>query len=88
MSDRNSAIIFSNFFEKLASDPTPQHIQWAEELWEDSYKYDFSNCELECDDALIALGLAKKAVHPKYPKDGEITYYIDYRSKKWEDPYE
>jgi hypothetical protein len=88
MGDINSAVIFSGFFEKLASDPTPQHIKWAIELWEDSYHYDFSNNELECDDALIKLGLAKKDIHPKYPKDGEITFYRDSRNKKWENPYD
>ena len=59
MADRNSADIFGLLFEKLASDPTKQHKTWAREFYEKSRTYDFSPDQMDCDEALVKLGLAK-----------------------------
>jgi hypothetical protein len=77
MSDRTSAGLFATFYEKLASDPTPQHIKWAHELWVLMGKgdYDFSHYQLGCEKALKVLGLARKRVGKEYPEDGPIWHY-------------
>ena len=58
MSDRESAAIYSEVFELLASDPTEQHKTWALKLWKASFEYDFSPDQLECNKALKKLDLA------------------------------
>ena len=60
MADRTSATVFSLVFNKLASDPTDQHKQWAREIWPETYKFDFSAYQMYCDDALLMLGLARR----------------------------
>lgn len=75
MADRTSAAIFGMLFEKLASDPTPQHVEWAKWLWEQQSSYDFSPYQMSVDAALITLGLAHRGVDPEYPNDGEVMRY-------------
>jgi hypothetical protein len=58
MADRTSAALFADIFKKLASDPTPQHVAWARELWPRMGDYPFRPYQMYCDDALLALGLA------------------------------
>ncbi len=60
MSDRSSPVIFSEFFNLLAADPTDQHLAWARKLWKLSGQYDFCDNQLYCDAALVVLGLAKR----------------------------
>ena len=66
MSDSNSAIIYSEVFELLASDPTEQHKKWALKLWKASFEYDFAPMDMHCDKALKKLDLAI---------DGTDTYF-------------
>jgi hypothetical protein len=75
MSDRTSAAIFSEVFVLLASDPTDQHKQWAHALWPKTREYDFSDCQLGCDEALAKLDLADKSVNTEYPEDGKVWRY-------------
>lgn len=77
MSDRTSAGLFGTFYEKLASDPTPQHVQWAHELWKLMGKgdFDFSHYQLCCETSLKILGLARKRVSEEYPEDGLVWHY-------------
>lgn len=75
MSDRNSAEVFSKFFDKLATDPTKQHKKWAKEIFADTRHYDFSTEQMECDKALIALGLAERKPDPSEPGEQMIVYH-------------
>jgi hypothetical protein len=59
MADREAIEIFASFFELLATDPTPQHKGWALKLWKQSQNYDFNDRQLECDEQLLRLDLAK-----------------------------
>lgn len=77
MADRTSARLFGQIFELLAKNPTEEHKQIAREIFAMNGDYDFSNYQMDADDALIVLGLAKKAVHPKYPDEGETIIYAD-----------
>ena len=58
MSDRESAAIYSEVFELLASDPTEQHKTWALKLWKASFECDFSQEQMGCDKELKKLDLA------------------------------
>lgn len=44
----------------LAEHPiTDQHRQWARKFWNQSMEFDFRPYQMYCDDALVALGLAR-----------------------------
>jgi len=60
MSDRTSAGLFSRIFGLLSKHPTKEHKCIAREIWPLRKEYDFSDYQMYCDDALMALGLAKK----------------------------
>lgn len=60
MSDRTSAAIFGRLFERLATDPTEQHKQWARELWAETSGYDFHPKQMNADRSLIVLDLAEE----------------------------
>jgi hypothetical protein len=66
MADRSSAEIFSLFFEVI-----DKHVgrgklrkELAKKIWNASRNYDFHPYQLECDDALKRLGLARDSVKP------------------------
>ena len=71
MGDTNSCEIFANIFARLAKNPTDENKTIARETFDDSRRYDFADYEMECDDALIVLGLAKRDV------EGDVTYVGD-----------
>lgn len=75
MSDRNSAELFCLIFELLAENPTDEHKQMARKIYDKSSQYDFSNSQMEADDACLKLGIARKGVNPKYPEDGEVILW-------------
>lgn len=60
MADRAAAEIYGGLFERLA--------QQVREIWAESWCYDFSSCQMDCNEALLALGLAKETA------DGTIVY--------------
>lgn len=60
MSDHTSAGIFAKLFTLLAKNPTDEHKEIARKMWPERNEYDFSDYQMGCDKALIALGLAKK----------------------------
>lgn len=68
MADRTSAELFGTFFELLAKNPTEEHRQMALEVYRKSRNYDFMDYQMDCDDALVTLGLARKKIDPE---DGE-----------------
>jgi hypothetical protein len=91
MADRNSAEIFSILFNKLASEygsavsasngghsinvAMQSIMRLAKEMWQETYHYDFSHSQLECDASLIMLGLARRS-------EGEIEY-LDKDLETW-----
>lgn len=77
MADRSSAYLFSVIFETLLEElpAGEKRDALAKRFWDLSRNYDFSDRQLECDDVLIALGLAHKGIDPEYPNDGAITIY-------------
>jgi hypothetical protein len=75
MSDGTSAEMFGEMFRTFAEDPSPQHIRWAHKLWGFTGNYDFSSYQLDCDEALITLKLARKRMDPKTPEDGKVMFY-------------
>lgn len=41
--------------------------------------FDFSSCEMQCDEALFKLGLAKRGHDPRYCEEGEqmVLYAVE-----------
>ena len=64
MADRTSAALFAMIFNLLAKEQEPlDRKAAARDLWKESFKYDFSPYQMECDSALIKLGLAVKCTN-------------------------
>lgn len=76
MSDRTSCEIFAQVLELLARDCSDDHKVLAREVLKLSLQYDFSPCDMDADDAGIALGIARRGVDPQYPDDGEVTLWL------------
>jgi hypothetical protein len=55
MADRSAARVFGSIFEVMAEDSLDA---LPLRIWNMSKRYDFSPCQMDCDDALIKLGLA------------------------------
>ena len=68
MSDHTSAEIYSRVFAALAEDPTTSNRGLALLFWAQSFDYDFSPCQIENDEALVVLGLARTK------RNGDIQY--------------
>ena len=51
--------------------PCPKYKKY----WKMSREYDFSEYQMEADEALLKLGLARKGVDPDYPEDGDVMLY-------------
>ncbi len=66
MADRTSAEIFNELFVMFAEDATPRDMAYAHKVWRMAWQYDFSFNQMECDEALVRLGLA----HPDTDEDG------------------
>lgn len=47
----------------------------AAEFWRETRDYDFSPYQMDADEALAALGLARRGVDPDWPDDGEVWLY-------------
>jgi len=74
MADRSSAYLFARIFGLI-----DEHVHDAEarqklarEFWSESSGYDFSPYQMDCDEILLKLGLARRCVDPDYPKEGEM----------------
>lgn len=77
MSDHSSAYLFSKLFEMFAEDGTAQAKEHARKIWVMSWQYDFSFEQMDCNQALERLGLAK-ARPPDDPDDPYPTHdYAD-----------
>lgn len=75
MADRTSARLFGKVFELLAKNPTQEHKDIAKEIYSETSEYDFSKYQMDADESLIALDLARKGVDPDYPSEGETILY-------------
>lgn len=74
MADRTSAYLFTQVFEHLAAEPiTDCDRDFAQYMWALTQDYDFMDQQLECDDVLVALGLAKR-VEPTEDEPSGIVY--------------
>ena len=58
MADRTSAEIFGTIFDYLAAAKPISKDELVAYLWKATWDYDFNYCQMGCDDALMALGLA------------------------------
>ncbi len=58
MSDSTSAEIFGMLFEELAKGTKPKDL--AKKMWAEMGQYDFDPYDMDCQDALIALGLCEE----------------------------
>lgn len=79
MADRTAAEIFGNFFRMLAEDPE-KNMLYARRVYGMTERYDFSACQMECDDTLMSLNLARSGVD----EDGEdrvLYLHEDYVDK-------
>jgi len=75
MADRTSAGLFGDIFRMLAEEPTEKNKEIASKIFDKTYNYDFSNYQMDADEALEKLGLAKKGIDPDYPMDGEVYIF-------------
>ena len=76
MADRTSAEVFRAIFELLAGEPpSDTRTRLTRGVWSLARNYDFSTCQMDADDALMKLGLARLAVDPRYPNEGEVMVY-------------
>lgn len=76
MADRRSAELFGTLFEELADGDGPlDRRALARRLWALAGDFDFSHQQLECDEALTKLGLARRGVDPGDRDGGEVMLY-------------
>lgn len=59
MSGRTSAEIFHEIFRMFAQEATARDKEYAYKVWRMAWQYDFSWEQMECDEALVRLGLAR-----------------------------
>ena len=64
MADRTSAALFGELFEWCADADIGERARkkLAAQLWSMSRGYDFDDCQMDCDDALVELGLARRGI--------------------------
>lgn len=60
MADRTMAGVFSDIFKMLAELPNKNNKAYARKFAELSLQYDFTTDQMNCDDELCTLGLAKE----------------------------
>ena len=75
MADRTNAKLFGDLFKTLSINTTEESKALGEKIYQLSKEYDFSPSQMEADESLLLLGLAKKGVHPVYPTDGVVMIY-------------
>lgn len=73
MADRTSAGIFSELFMMFAVNATNTDKEYAHRVWAMAWQYDFSFQQMECDEALVRLGLARPGFDDGFP----IHEYVD-----------
>jgi hypothetical protein len=76
MADRTSAALFGEIFEMFAESEQPD-LRIVKRLWVMTRGYDFSACQMDVDDALMKLGLAKV--------ENALLSYANSDASGWED---
>lgn len=86
MSDSTSAEIYGRLYTELAKKPDSKEIVVvAKAMWKRSWEYDFHACDMDADEALIKLGLARKVKHPGSPLGESVIQYRDaFDIRRWE----
>lgn len=76
MSNRGSARALGRAFTLIECiiPCSPERAALVIALWEDARSGDFHFSQMNCDAALIKLGLARKLPVPKYPDETEMNY--------------
>ncbi len=76
MADRDSAYLFGLIF-KLIDDYVPDNeaLKVAAKHWAISREFDFSPSQIEANETLKRLRLAKEIVDKRYPEDGPVWMY-------------
>lgn len=78
MSDRTSAEVFGEFFTMLSKLPDDAvRYEMVLKTWNLSAAYDFDPCQMECDDVLDKLGIARK-VNECVDPDGDDYFEREY----------
>lgn len=75
MADRTSARLFGEIFQLLAENPTEENKLIALKIYDKAGEYDFSWYQMDADESLVTLGLAKRGIDPDYPEEGETILY-------------
>ena len=75
MADRTSAEIFGTFFCRAAALKLGKKDKLVKFMWALRTEYDFSDYQMDCDEALIRLGLARRGIDPEYSEDEETVLY-------------
>ena len=75
MADRTSAEIFGTIFEMLAENITDEQRLLALRIYKLSQRYDFTECQMDADDACLALGIARKGINPEYPEEVKVIQW-------------
>lgn len=76
MSDKDSAAMLSELFLILSKfPPSEMRSEIATWAWEMTKGRDFHPSDMQTDEELTLLGLARKGIDPCYPEDGETTLY-------------
>jgi hypothetical protein len=77
MADRSSAYLFGEVFRIVAEYVPPGDTRdaMARRLWDLTLGYDFTDNQMNADEALLALGLARRGVDPDWPDEGEVVLY-------------
>lgn len=82
MEDRTSAGLFADIFEYLAADKKPlDRRAFARWLWKKHGHFDFTHEQLECEEALSKLGLARRIADPDSDDGGTWVYGPEGESK-------
>lgn len=74
MSDTNGAIVFGEIFRYLAENPTEDRKAIAKKIVAIKRRLDFSGADMCAEDAMLALGVAKKGFG-EFTEDGEIVLF-------------
>lgn len=67
MADRTSADLFGGIFVMLAEKATKRDKEYALKIWPMTWEYDFHECQMDCDEELEKLGLARPGEDEGYP---------------------
>ena len=74
MADRTSAAIFGKISELLAKNPTDVNKAIAKEILAETVYYDFGYYQMDADESLIALRLAKKELSINLPNVVKLPF--------------